>query len=173
MKYDSKGRELPDPTPVEMPAGFHRPESLAETIQRMVRTEISQRAVAQQLESFEEAFDFEVGDDEPELAETPHTLLGGDEYGEGFEERLGAEGGERGPSGDVRAENAADGEGGGSEEEHGSGGKPVEQGGGPAGSGGGVPGKPGGGAGARAPSKPRAQGKGAKRRSGPSGRVSD
>lgn len=72
MRYDEQGRELPDPTPVEIPVGFQRPESLQEQIKRLVRTELSAQAQAEGFESFEEADDFEVGDDyDPS---SPHEL---------------------------------------------------------------------------------------------------
>lgn len=60
---DENGWEIPDPTPVSLPLGFRRPERLAETIQRLVRTQLSQLAEARGMESFEESEDFDVGDD--------------------------------------------------------------------------------------------------------------
>lgn len=63
MKFDDRGRELPDDTPVAMPVGFGRPPSMREMIQRYVREEISQVASATGRETFEESDDFEVGDD--------------------------------------------------------------------------------------------------------------
>lgn len=63
-KLDELGREVLDPTPVAIPVGFQKPESLAETIRRLVRTEEFRRAVERQgMETFEEADDFEVGED--------------------------------------------------------------------------------------------------------------
>lgn len=72
MRYDEQGRELPDPTPVEIPVGFSRPESLQDQIKRLIRTELSMDAQAGGFESFEEADDFDVGDDfDPS---SPHEL---------------------------------------------------------------------------------------------------
>lgn len=59
---DDNGREIPDPTPMEMTAGMTRPVSLQEQIQRLVKTELSRQAVAQNYESFAEANDFEIQD---------------------------------------------------------------------------------------------------------------
>lgn len=64
MKFDEKGRELPDPTPMELPSGFRAPESLESMIARMVRGRISQLANDEGMETFEEANDFELGDEE-------------------------------------------------------------------------------------------------------------
>lgn len=66
MKYDALGRELPDPTPVELPAGRRVPESLESMMARMVRGHVSQLAEREGLETFEEANDFDIeSDDEP------------------------------------------------------------------------------------------------------------
>lgn len=66
MPHNEKGEEILDPTPVAMPVGFHRPPSLAEQVRRLVRTEFSRQAAALGEETFEEADDFDCGDD-PEL----------------------------------------------------------------------------------------------------------
>lgn len=72
MKFDDKGRELPDPTPIEVPAGFKRPETLAEQIRRLVRHEQFAAAMGRpHAETFDEANDFEV-DDDGELPVTRH-----------------------------------------------------------------------------------------------------
>lgn len=55
-------REIPDPTPMEIPAGFKHPESLAEMVQRLVRRQVSDAAEANGFESFEESEDFEIDD---------------------------------------------------------------------------------------------------------------
>lgn len=66
-KYTQDNRmEIPDPRPVEMPIGYEHPEPLESMIARMVRLE-SERAGQQGLETFEEADDFDVDDDEGEL----------------------------------------------------------------------------------------------------------
>lgn len=56
--------EKPDPRPKEMPVGFKRPPTLQEQVQRLVRSE-QLRMYAEQTdqETFEEAEDFNVGDD--------------------------------------------------------------------------------------------------------------
>lgn len=64
-KYNEKGQEIPDPTPVVMPLGYERPESLSDVVARMVRIHISKQAHEMGLETFEEADDFSMdGDDE-------------------------------------------------------------------------------------------------------------
>lgn len=59
---EDKRLEIPDPTPVEMPLGYERPESLQSMIARMVRT-FSDQAQKEGAESFEEADDFDIDDD--------------------------------------------------------------------------------------------------------------
>lgn len=63
-KYDEHGREILDPTPVAMPVGFKRPPSLDERIRAFVRTELSRQAAEEGNETFEEADDFDVPDEE-------------------------------------------------------------------------------------------------------------
>lgn len=74
MKFDDQGREIPDPTPVEVPFAARRPESLQDMIRRLVRTDVSKAAEQVGAETFEEANDFEVGDDDAELSATHHEL---------------------------------------------------------------------------------------------------
>lgn len=62
-RLNSKGQEIPDSTPVEVPAGFKRPPSLEEQVQRLIRTSLSEWAERNEMETFEEAEDFEVGED--------------------------------------------------------------------------------------------------------------
>lgn len=62
-KFDERGRELPDPTPVAMPVGFQIEPSISELIKRYVRDEVSRAAAQDGEETFEEADDFDVGDD--------------------------------------------------------------------------------------------------------------
>ncbi|AFS65320.1 hypothetical protein [Dragonfly-associated microphage 1] len=72
MKFDEKGRELPDPTPIEIPTGFRRPETLQEQIRRLIRSEqFAAQMGRPDAESFEEANDFDV-DDDGELPVTQH-----------------------------------------------------------------------------------------------------
>lgn len=63
--FDERGRQVPDPRPVEVPLSFQRPPSLQEEIKRFVRLELSKRAASQELESFDEADDFDVDDEDP------------------------------------------------------------------------------------------------------------
>lgn len=63
-KLNENGHEILDPTPMAIPIGFKRPETLAEQIKRMVRSErLAQEAEAQGYETWEEADDFDVDDD--------------------------------------------------------------------------------------------------------------
>lgn len=61
-EYNSKGQEMPDNTPVALPAGSRVPETLQQMIARMVQIH-SVAAMKQELESFEEADDFDVEED--------------------------------------------------------------------------------------------------------------
>lgn len=74
MEFDEKGREILDPTPVAIPLGFGRPESLEEKMHRMVRSYVSAIAQNNGHESFEEADDFEVEDDDTLQPSSPHEL---------------------------------------------------------------------------------------------------
>lgn len=60
---DDNGHEIPDPQPVEIPARFKRPETLAEQIRRVTQGALSLQAKEQGFETFEEAEDFEIDDD--------------------------------------------------------------------------------------------------------------
>lgn len=60
---NDKGHEVPDPTPVALPVGFRPPPTMVELIRMHVRRELSQAAVADGAESFEEADDFDIEDD--------------------------------------------------------------------------------------------------------------
>lgn len=62
--HDEKGHEVPDQTPVALPVNFKRPETLAEQVQRLVRTQVSRQAGEAGFETFEESEDFEVGDEQ-------------------------------------------------------------------------------------------------------------
>lgn len=68
---NSAGHELLDPKPVAIPAGFKRPETLAEQVRRLVQTSVSQWAVDNGEESFEESEDFDIPDDPTDRA-TPY-----------------------------------------------------------------------------------------------------
>lgn len=59
------GQEVPDPTPMAPPLGYKRQPSMHELIKDMVRSErLRQEAEAQGHESFEDADDFDVDDDD-------------------------------------------------------------------------------------------------------------
>lgn len=57
------GSEICDSTPIETPLHINRPMSIAERVRSLVQGELSRRAAEQGHESFEEADDFDVGDD--------------------------------------------------------------------------------------------------------------
>jgi hypothetical protein len=62
-----------DLTPVAIPEGYEQPESLEDLMRRVIRESISQSAVNSGMETFEEANDFDIpDDDEPDLT-TPYT----------------------------------------------------------------------------------------------------
>lgn len=63
IQFDKHGREIPDPTPMELPLGYERPEPLEHMIARMIQAN-SRLAAKQGLETEEEANDFEIDDDD-------------------------------------------------------------------------------------------------------------
>lgn len=64
MPQNEFGHEIPDPTPVAVPSGFKRPETLAEQVRRLVRSEQWRlRAEEVGVETFEESNDFDLPDD--------------------------------------------------------------------------------------------------------------
>lgn len=62
--YDKQGREIPDPTPVEMPVGFKRPIPLADEIRAIMRRAVQEDLDSHGMETFDEADDFEVPDED-------------------------------------------------------------------------------------------------------------
>lgn len=63
-QLDEQGREVPDPQPIAIPAGFREPETLEQRIRRLVRSEqFSASMDSQGFETFEESEDFEIDDD--------------------------------------------------------------------------------------------------------------
>lgn len=54
------GLEYLDPTPVAIPVGAQRPESLAQTMRRLIVNELSANAARVGLETFEESIDFDI-----------------------------------------------------------------------------------------------------------------
>lgn len=70
---DNQGHEVPDPNPVAVPAGFKRPETLAEQVRRLVRSErFNQEREEAGEETFDEADDFDVEDFDPQ---TPYEVF--------------------------------------------------------------------------------------------------
>jgi len=76
IQFDSMGREIPDPTPMELAPGLVRPESLQSMMQRMIRQQLSQYAVDQGEESFDEANDFEIEDEDFDDITTKYEEMG-------------------------------------------------------------------------------------------------
>lgn len=67
MALDKHGHEVPDQTPMAIPAGFKKPETLAEQVQRLVRSaQLRELAESKGFETFDEANDFDVPDDPPD-----------------------------------------------------------------------------------------------------------
>lgn len=64
MKHNERGHEIHEGKPVALPVGFRRPPSIVEMIRSQIRTAMSQAAMENGAETFEEADDFEVGDEE-------------------------------------------------------------------------------------------------------------
>lgn len=72
--HDRYGREMPDPSPVAAAVGYIKQPSMVDHVRALVARELSQRAEDLGAESFDEANDFDVGDDvEPE---SPYEALG-------------------------------------------------------------------------------------------------
>lgn len=71
--HDESGSEIPDPNPMQPPVGYNRQPSLAEQIRAMVVSEnLRREAEAAGMETFEEADDFDVGDDFEEERHSPY-----------------------------------------------------------------------------------------------------
>lgn len=61
---DEFGREIPDPTPMAPPVGYSRAPTMVEIIRQQIQGErLKAEAAAMGKESWEEADDFDVGDD--------------------------------------------------------------------------------------------------------------
>ncbi len=61
-KYNEFGEQIPDQRPIELPLNYKAPETLQQTIQRMIQVE-SFRAGQNGLETEEEADDFDCDDE--------------------------------------------------------------------------------------------------------------
>jgi len=63
-RLDEKGREIVSPLPMEPPLGYKRQPTMVEIIRQQIQAEHLARDLAKAgVETFEEADDFEVGDD--------------------------------------------------------------------------------------------------------------
>lgn len=52
-----------DGTPLQVPAGFKKPETMEERLKRFIRFELSEEAARAGADTFEEAMDFDIPDD--------------------------------------------------------------------------------------------------------------
>lgn len=69
---NSKGQEVTDPVPVQPPVGYQPPPDLMTMIRTMIHSERFNQAMHQiEAETFEEADDFDVEDDEVEWFDDP------------------------------------------------------------------------------------------------------
>lgn len=64
VRLTDDGREIPDPTPVELPVGFKKQETVAQMVARLVRRDMSEYAARNDMETFAEADDFELEDED-------------------------------------------------------------------------------------------------------------
>lgn len=80
--YWKDGVFYPDPTPVEMPLGYHHPETLESMLARMVTDAMFQKAVREEgFETFDESEDFDVMDEvESPSSEHEYTEMQQEEY---------------------------------------------------------------------------------------------
>ncbi len=62
-KLDENGHEILSDVPLSLPMGFKKPETLAESVARLVRSDQWRKNLQPEDETFEEADDFDVGDD--------------------------------------------------------------------------------------------------------------
>lgn len=99
MKFDEQGREIPDPTPVEVPLDYTRPLTLQEEFRRFLQIEASIIAENAGFETFEEADDFDVDEEEVEFISPYEILEMSDEQSFGRESIEGPSGasGQEGP----------------------------------------------------------------------------
>lgn len=73
LVHDERGYEIPDPTPMAPPIGYNRQPSLAEQIRAMIVSQkLAQEAAEAGAETFEEADDFEIGDDFEQERHSPY-----------------------------------------------------------------------------------------------------
>lgn len=74
MPHNKRGHEVPDPTPVALATNLKKPESMEDMIRRYVRIEGSKVAQANEMETFEEANDFEPEPDDEDRLDTIYTV---------------------------------------------------------------------------------------------------
>lgn len=71
--HDPQGREIPDPTPMQPPVGYNPQPSLAQQMRQMIISDrLAREAREAGAETFEEADDFEVGDDWEQEKHSPY-----------------------------------------------------------------------------------------------------
>lgn len=68
-RYNERGQEIPDPTPVEIPLHLQRAISRHEEMKAYIRAELARQAADEGFETFEEADDFEVDEDPDPLSQ--------------------------------------------------------------------------------------------------------
>jgi len=79
------GKELLDQTPVAIPVGFKKPESLQDQIRRLIRMEQYQALVnSGEAESLEESDDFDIDEDMPDFS-SPWELQADEMYREALQ----------------------------------------------------------------------------------------
>lgn len=76
---DELGREVPDPTPIEVPFRLRGQESVDQRVARLVAASLSRHAAEQGFETEEEANDFDIDDDDATERQTEYELLGDEE----------------------------------------------------------------------------------------------
>jgi hypothetical protein len=70
--YPSKEKEQPDPRPVEIPLDCKKPESIEDMIRKYVATQLSTHMHNQGHETFDEANDFDVDEDDDVMYNSPY-----------------------------------------------------------------------------------------------------
>lgn len=71
--HDQLGHEIPDPTPMQPPLGYKRQDTLAAQMRAMIVShELAKAAAAAGAETFEEADDFDIGDDWDQERHSPY-----------------------------------------------------------------------------------------------------
>lgn len=74
------GKELHNPIPAAINTGLNRPATLKDTIQRLIKVEVSENAALQGQETFEEANNFEMNDPfEREVFSSKYELMDDDD----------------------------------------------------------------------------------------------